>query len=288
MLRVHVPQRLGVQPVVDQPDEVRQGRRRVRRRRPTRRRSGRCSRRRRSSSTTPAIRRRAIEKNSHAYRPLGLGYANLGALLMSRGLPYDSDGGRDYAAALTALMTGEAYAQSARIARDHGGPFSGYEKNREPFLRVMRKHRDAMRDVNGAQRAVGSLRRRQGVVGRCGGARRAVRLPQRAGDRAGADRHHRLHDGLRHHRRRAGHRAGQVQEAGRRRDDEDRQPDGADGAAPSSATRRRRSRRSSTTSTRTRRSKARRGSRTRTCRCSTARSRRPRASARFTTWATSR
>ncbi len=90
----------------------------------------------------------AIGRNSHAYRPLGLGYANLGALLMSRGLPYDSDGGRDYAAALTALMTGEAYAQSARIARDHGGPFSGYEKNREPFLRVMRKHRDAMRDVN--------------------------------------------------------------------------------------------------------------------------------------------
>jgi ribonucleoside-diphosphate reductase alpha chain len=90
----------------------------------------------------------AIEKNSHAYRPLGLGYANLGALLMSRGLPYDSDAGRDYAAALTALMTGEAYAQSARIARDCGGPFTGYEKNREPFLRVMRKHRDAMRDVN--------------------------------------------------------------------------------------------------------------------------------------------
>src|SRR6476646_10446636 len=89
-----------------------------------------------------------IEKNSHAYRPLGLGYANLGALLMSRGLPYDSDAGRDYAAALTALMTGEAYAQSARISRDHGGPFSGYEKNREPFLRVMRKHRDSMRDVN--------------------------------------------------------------------------------------------------------------------------------------------
>jgi ribonucleoside-diphosphate reductase alpha chain len=90
----------------------------------------------------------AIGRNSHAYRPLGLGYANLGALLMSRGLPYDSDGGRDYAAALTALMTGEAYAQSARVARDHGGPFSGYEQNRDPFLRVMRKHRDAMRDVN--------------------------------------------------------------------------------------------------------------------------------------------
>ncbi len=91
---------------------------------------------------------KAIEKNSHAFRPLGLGYANLGALLMSRGLPYDSDAGRDYAGALTAIMTGEAYAQSARIARDHGGPFAGYDINREPFLRVMRKHRDAIKDIN--------------------------------------------------------------------------------------------------------------------------------------------
>jgi ribonucleoside-diphosphate reductase alpha chain len=91
---------------------------------------------------------KAIEKNSHDYRPLGLGYANLGALLMSRGLPYDSDAGRHYAAAITALMTGEAYAASARISRDHGGPFAGYERNREPFLRVMRKHRDAMKDIN--------------------------------------------------------------------------------------------------------------------------------------------
>src|SRR5205814_6229354 len=91
----------------------------------------------------------SIEKNSHAYRPLGLGYANLGALLMSRGLPYDSDGGRDYAASLTAIMTGEAYAQSARISRDQGGPFRGYEMNREPVLRVMRKHRDAVKDING-------------------------------------------------------------------------------------------------------------------------------------------
>jgi ribonucleoside-diphosphate reductase alpha chain len=91
---------------------------------------------------------KAIEKNSHAYRPLGLGYANLGALLMSRGLPYDSDAGRDYAAAITAVMTGEAYAQSARVARDQGGPFAGYEINREPFLRVMRKHRDAIKGIN--------------------------------------------------------------------------------------------------------------------------------------------
>ena len=91
---------------------------------------------------------KAIERNSHDYRPLGLGYANLGALLMSRGLPYDSDAGRDYAAAITAVMHGAAYAQSARVARDHGGPFPGFEKNREPMLRVMRKHRSALRDIN--------------------------------------------------------------------------------------------------------------------------------------------
>ncbi|MDO8793766.1 MAG: vitamin B12-dependent ribonucleotide reductase [Vicinamibacterales bacterium] len=91
---------------------------------------------------------KAIEKNSIDYRPLGLGYANLGALLMARGLPYDSDEGRAYAGAITAVMTGEAYAQSARVSRDHGGPFAGYEKNREPFLRVMRKHRDAVSEIN--------------------------------------------------------------------------------------------------------------------------------------------
>ena len=91
---------------------------------------------------------KAIKQNSHDYRPLGLGYANLGALLMSRGVPYDSEEGRGCAAAITALMTGEAYAQSARIARDHGGAFAGYAKNREPFLRVMRKHRAAVKDVN--------------------------------------------------------------------------------------------------------------------------------------------
>ena len=84
-----------------------------------------------------------IEENSHRFRPLGLGYANLGALLMSRGLAYDSDEGRDYAAALTAIMHGEAYRQSSVIARDHGGPFNDYQLNREPFLRVIRKHRDA-------------------------------------------------------------------------------------------------------------------------------------------------
>ena len=96
-----------------------------------------------SSYPTPAITR-----NSHDFRPLGLGYANLGALLMSRGVPYDSDAGRDYAATITAIMHGAAYAQSSKIARDHGGPFSGYELNREPFLRVMRKHRTALKDID--------------------------------------------------------------------------------------------------------------------------------------------
>ena len=85
----------------------------------------------------------SIEKNSHDYRPLGLGYANLGALLMSWGIPYDSDHGRAVAAVLTAVMHGHAYATSARIA-EVTGPFAGYEKNREPMLRVIRKHHAAI------------------------------------------------------------------------------------------------------------------------------------------------
>ena len=84
-----------------------------------------------------------IEENSHRFRPLGLGYANLGALLMNRGLAYDSHEGRQYAAAITALMHGEAYRQSSIIARDHGGPFVEYDQNRDSFLRVIRKHREA-------------------------------------------------------------------------------------------------------------------------------------------------
>ncbi len=88
-----------------------------------------------------------IEENSHKFRPLGLGYANLGALLMNRGFAYDSDEGRDYAAAITALMHGQAYSQSAIIARDHGGPFVEYAKNEKPFLRVIGKHRDAAYNI---------------------------------------------------------------------------------------------------------------------------------------------
>jgi ribonucleoside-diphosphate reductase alpha chain len=85
---------------------------------------------------------RAIAQNSHDYRPLGLGYANLGTLLMLMGLPYDSDEGRAVAAALTAILTGHAYRTSAELAA-RKGPFVGYAKNRESMLRVMRKHRDA-------------------------------------------------------------------------------------------------------------------------------------------------
>ena len=83
-----------------------------------------------------------IGKNSEALRPLGLGYANIGALLMSMGLAYDSDEGRRFAGAITAIMTGRAFAQSARMAQVKG-PFSEYAKNREPMLRVMEKHRAA-------------------------------------------------------------------------------------------------------------------------------------------------
>jgi len=105
-----------------------------------------------------------IARNSHDYRPLGLGYANLGALLMDRGLPYDSDAGRAYAGALTAILCGDAYAQSARIAENapalgaatpltqqngvHGGACPGFYVNREPFLNVIRMHRAEVNNID--------------------------------------------------------------------------------------------------------------------------------------------
>ena len=89
-----------------------------------------------------------IGRNSEDFRPLGLGYANLGALLMARGVPYDSPRGRDLAACVTAIMTGEAYAQSARMAREVG-PFNGYAANRQPMLRVIAKHREAAYNIPG-------------------------------------------------------------------------------------------------------------------------------------------
>jgi len=112
-----------------------------------------------------------IMRNSHDYRPLGLGYANLGALLMAAGLPYDSDGGRDYAACVTAIMCGEAYLQSSKIAelcrpltpatetvstrlgiteadKMPGGACPGWYINREPFLDVIRMHRASVNNIN--------------------------------------------------------------------------------------------------------------------------------------------
>jgi ribonucleoside-diphosphate reductase alpha chain len=88
-----------------------------------------------------------IGENARAFRQLGLGYANLGALLMARGLPYDSDHGRAWAGAITAIMTGWAYRTSALIA-EVTGPFAGYEPNADPMLRVMRKHRSAVDEID--------------------------------------------------------------------------------------------------------------------------------------------
>jgi ribonucleoside-diphosphate reductase alpha chain len=88
-----------------------------------------------------------IARNSHEYRPLGLGYANLGSLLMSLGVSYDSRDGRAIAAALTAIMCGHAYRASAEMA-DAIGPFVGFSKNREPMLRVMRMHREAAYSID--------------------------------------------------------------------------------------------------------------------------------------------
>jgi ribonucleoside-diphosphate reductase alpha chain len=91
-----------------------------------------------------------IAANAHAFRELGLGYANLGALLMSLGLPYDSDSGRGYAAAVTALMSGEGYLQSARIAAATK-PFTGFAINRQPMLRVLNKHRSHAYKISPSQ-----------------------------------------------------------------------------------------------------------------------------------------
>jgi ribonucleoside-diphosphate reductase alpha chain len=88
-----------------------------------------------------------IGENSHSFRPLGLGFANLGALLMSMGIPYDSDQGRDFAGAITAVMCGQAYLTSSRVA-EAVGPFAGYAANEQPFLEVIRMHRDSVSRIN--------------------------------------------------------------------------------------------------------------------------------------------
>ena len=97
-----------------------------------------------SSYPTPEI-----ERNAKAYRQLGLGYANIGALLMARGLPYDSEEGRAYAAAITALMTGRAYRKSAEMAA-RMGPFAGYQQNAAAMIGVIAKHRAAVGNIENA------------------------------------------------------------------------------------------------------------------------------------------
>ena len=170
-----------------------------------------------------------IQKNSHAYRPLGLGYANLGALLMASGLPYDSDEGRAYASAITALMGGEAYATSATIAKVKG-PFQGYHNNAVPFTDVMELHREASENIddtflpNNLLPVVSEARDSWG---------RAVGLGLTHGYRnaqvtvLSANGDHWVHDGLRYHWGRARHCVGEVQEDGRWGADEDRQPNRA-------------------------------------------------------------
>ena len=160
---------------------------------------------------------KAIAELSYEFRTLGLGFANIGGLLMTMGLPYDSKEGRSLCGALTAIMTGVAYATSAEMAKELG-PFPGYKKNAQHMLRVIRNHRRA---AHGECRGYEALavnpvpldhascpqadvdHPRQGGLGQGARARRAQRLPQRADHRGGADRHHRPRDGLRHHRHRA-------------------------------------------------------------------------------------
>ena len=186
-----------------------------------------------------------IGVNARAFRQLGLGYANLGAYLMADGMPYDSDAGRGTAAAITALMTGRAYLQSAKVAAAIG-PYERYAENREPHNAVMRMHRDASyaipdSDVRATRELLAASRR---VWDEAVDRRRAARLPQRAGDGARAHGDDLVPHGLRHDRRRARLLAREVQGARRRRLDDDRQPHGAAGAADAGLRRRTRSSRS--------------------------------------------
>ena len=151
--RVHARRRLGLQPGLAQPDEVPPRGRQLRRRATSSTRSTSSSSPRRSSSASPATRPRRSPRTPTRFRQLGLGYANLGALLMSDGLPYDSDEGRNVAAAITALMTGRAYRQSALIAAGATGPYDEYEQQpRAP----QRRDADAPRRLLRHRRRPGS------------------------------------------------------------------------------------------------------------------------------------
>ena len=172
-----------------------------------------------------------ITKNARAFRQLGLGYANLGALLMAEGLPYDSDQGRAMAGAITALMTGRGYRKSAEVAAA-GRPLRRLCGELASLTtEVMRMHQAEAYEIEDELVEERDCCTPPGRSwDQAVGARRAARLPERPGDRARSDRDDQLPDGLRHDRDRARLLAGQVQGAGRRRPDEDRQPLGQPGA----------------------------------------------------------
>ena len=177
-----------------------------------------------------------IAENSRKFRQLGLGYANLGALLMAQGMPYDSEGGRAWAAALTALMTGHAYATSARTA-GRMGPFAGYAENADAMNNVLRMHRAEAAKIDEElvpHELLGAAQQSWDEAVELG---ETFGVRNSQATRARAHRHHRPDDGLRHHRHRARPRAHQGEEARRWRHDDDRQPDDPACAAPSSATR---------------------------------------------------
>ena len=192
--------------------------------------AGSSSRRRRSWSTTRATRPTGSRPNSHKFRPLGLGYANLGSLIMAVGPAVrlgrgPGPGRRDHGDHARPGVPDQRRARRRTL-----GPFDGFALNREPMLRVMEMHRDAVEAIDPSAPA-DLLDEARAVWDECLDAGPQARLPQQPGDRAGPDRHDRLHDGLRHHRHRARHRPGEVQAARRRRDAQDRQPDRADGPA---------------------------------------------------------
>ena len=128
---------------------------------------------------------------------------------MSLGLPYDSDGGRAYAAAVTALMSGQGYLQSARNAAATG-TFAGYEVNRQPMLRVLNKHRSHAYKISPSHVPLDLLTAAREAWDQTCAEAEKIRRQKFADFGLGADRHHRLHDGLRYHRRRARYRVDQI------------------------------------------------------------------------------
>ena len=198
---------------------------------------------------------RRIAANSHRFRPLGLGYSNLGSLIMASGLAYDSRASpravrRHYRAPARGGLP-----HQRRVGRSDG-PLRGLRGEPGPMLRVMEMHREKVEEIDAVPPYLQDAARQ--IWDEVLGPRPPPWLPQRPGHGVGPHRHHQLHDGLRHHGDRARHRAGEVQATGRRRHAEDRQPDGPLGAADLGLQRGGDRRRSWPASTSTTRSKARR------------------------------